>query len=188
MLWPKTSPPFPRPKAGHPPPSSAIPPGPPLPWLFPVLARVLTRLPMVADLFSRFAGTPSQVHQLLLSTGSRIDATGEAQYLHLLRQPAHVSATLAMMAQWNLDGLLQRLPALRLPCLLITAEGDRAVPAKVSQRAAARMPNASSPMIKGYGHLVHEEAAAEVARLIFDFLNTVPGLQVPPPALPVLSS
>ena len=157
-------------------------------WLFPVMARLLARLPMVPELFSKFAGTPSQVHQLLLSTGSKIDALGEAQYLHLLRQPSHVAATLAMMAQWNLDGLLQRLPKFDLPCLLITADADRAVPAKVSQRAAALMPNARWSDLSGFGHLVHEEAAAEVARLIHDFLQTVPGLASRSPAPPALPS
>lgn len=156
-------------------------------WLFPVMARLLARLPMVPELFSKFAGTPSQVHQLLLSTGSKIDALGEAQYLHLLRQPSHVAATLAMMAQWNLDGLLHRLPKLAVPCLLITAAADRAVPARVSKRAVALMPNAQWSDLPGFGHLVHEEAAADVARLIRDFLHTIPGLELAslaPPALP----
>lgn len=140
-------------------------------WLFPALANLLSRLPLVPQLFSRMAGNARQVSQLLAATGSRIDATGEVQYLHLLRQPSHVSATLAMMAQWDLDGLLRRLPQLALPCLLITARGDRTVPPAVSKRAAARMPDARWIDLPRYGHLVHEEAAPEVAELIRAFLT-----------------
>lgn len=139
-------------------------------WLFPALANLLARLPLVPQLFSKLAGTPRQVHQLLASTGSRIDAAGEAQYLHLLRQPGHVAATLAMMAQWQLDGLMIRLPQQTVPCLLITSTADRAVPPVASQRAAAQMPHAEWINLPRFGHLVHEEAPEQVAALIRDFL------------------
>jgi magnesium chelatase accessory protein len=135
-------------------------------WLFPAMARVLANLPLVPQMFSRLAGTPRQVRQLLASTGSQIDAAGEAQYLHLLRQPSHVAATLAMMAQWNLDALLRRLPQMATPCLLITGSNDRAVPPQVSARAAAQMPNGAWADLPGSGHLVQEEAADQVADLI----------------------
>jgi len=140
-------------------------------WLFPALVNLLARLPLVPQLFSKLAGTPQKVHHLLTSTGSQIDAEGEAQYLHLLRQPDYVAATLAMMAQWNLDGLMRRLPHQNLPCLLITASADHAVKPAVSQRAAALMPNAQWVEIPHYGHLVHEEAPDQVAALIRDFLK-----------------
>lgn len=142
-------------------------------WLFPVMARLLARLPMVPEIFSRFAGTPAQVHQLLVSTGSHLDPSGEALYLHLLRRPSHVAATLAMMAQWDIDGLLSRLPGLSLPCLFLSAEGDKAVPPKVSSRAAARMTRARWLDLPGFGHLVHEEAPEPVAQAIRAFLRPV---------------
>lgn len=141
-------------------------------WLFPVMARLLSVLPLVPQVFSRFAGTPRQVHQLLTSTGSRIEPAGEAQYLHLVRMPAHVSATLTMMAQWNLDGLLNRLPRQTQACLLITASADRAVPPYVSQRAADAIPKAQWTDLPNFGHLVHEEAAPAVATRILDFLES----------------
>ena len=140
-------------------------------WFFPAMARILALTPMVAQVFSKYAGTPAQVHQLLTSTGSKIDAAGEAQYLHLLRMPSHVDATLAMMAQWNLDGLLGRLHLQSVPCLLITSSGDRAVPPSVSQKAAAMMPQAKLVDLPGHGHLVHEEAADTVAALIGSYLT-----------------
>lgn len=139
-------------------------------WVFPIMARFLAMTPLIPQLFSRFAATPGQAHSLLASTGSRIDRTGEAQYLRLLRMPSHVGATLAMMAQWSLDGLLSRLPQQRCRCLLITGSKDRAVPPDVSKRAAEALPDARWTDLPGYGHLVHEEAAEPVATLILDFL------------------
>ena len=75
-----------------------------------------------------------------------------------------------MMAQWQLDGLLTALPRQKLPVLLISSAGDRAVPASVSQAAAKALPNARWVNLPRFGHLLHEEAAEKVAPLIFDFL------------------
>lgn len=140
-------------------------------WLFPILARTLALLPFVPQVFSKLAGNPQKVRELLTSTGSSLDAAGEAQYLHLLRRPEHVAGTLAMMAQWNFDALLRQLPQIKTPCLLITAENDRAVPPEVSDRAATQLPNAVRTHIPQYGHLAHEEAAPLVAAHIIDFLR-----------------
>ena len=52
-----------------------------------IMARLLAMTPLIAQLFSKIAGTPAQTHQLLLATGSRIEPAGEAQYLRLLRMP-----------------------------------------------------------------------------------------------------
>jgi magnesium chelatase accessory protein len=142
-------------------------------WVFPIMAKVLAMTPLVATVFSKYAGTPSQVRQLLTATGSRIDREGEAQYLHLLRMISHVDATLSMMAQWDLGALMDSLPAQTTPCLLITAAGDRAVPSSVSQKAATAMPQARWVDLPLYGHLVHEEAADKVAALILGFLTSL---------------
>ena len=139
-------------------------------WLFPFMAKLLSMTPLVPQIFSKMSGTPARVKTLLASTGSDIGPEGEAQYLTLVRQSGHVDATLAMMAQWQLEGLLSRLPAQNTPCLLITASNDKAVPAEVSVKSAAQMPKAVCTDIPGYGHLVHEEVADKVADLIMPFL------------------
>jgi magnesium chelatase accessory protein len=139
-------------------------------WIFPLMARLLAITPMVAQIFSKVAATPKQVRNLLASTGSKIDPVGEAQYLHLMRMPTHVGATLAMMSQWNLDALVNRLPRQTTPTLLITAANDLAVPPSVSQKAAQRMPQARAVYVPGYGHLIHEEAAEQVSPLVRGFL------------------
>ena len=139
-------------------------------WLFPLMAKLLALNPFVPRLFARASGHPSRVRSLLASTGSRIDDEGVRLYSRLISDPAHVDGTLSMMAQWSLDGLLARLPALDLPVLFVTGANDRAVPPQTSDRAAARMPAAEVVSIPGTGHLVHEEAAERVAAVILPFL------------------
>jgi magnesium chelatase accessory protein len=139
-------------------------------WLFPVMAKALALTPFVPSLFSKLAGTQTQVRQLIATTGSALDEAGQTLYLHLMQRPAHVSATLAMMAQWNLTPFSRRMTNQTTPTLLITASNDRAVPASVSERAAQVMPAATWLDIPDYGHLVHEEAPDLVAAPILAFL------------------
>ncbi|MGL6210387.1 MAG: alpha/beta fold hydrolase BchO, partial [Paracoccaceae bacterium] len=139
-------------------------------WLFPLMAKVLAATPMVPQLFSRMSGTPERVEALLASTGSKVEPDGVAQYLRLLRSPGHVDATLLMMAQWTLDGLLARLPGIGARVLLITGAEDRTVPPGVSERAAARMPGAVWVNLPELGHLAQEEDAGAVAGVVLRFL------------------
>jgi magnesium chelatase accessory protein len=141
--------------------------------LFPALARLLALNPLVPPLFARLAGGEAQVRRLLDATGSVIDTEGLQHYSRLVGDPAHVDGTLAMMAQWQLDGLLARLPQIALPVLFIVGGEDRAVPPRVSREAAARMPQARVADLAGLGHLMHEEAPAEVARILVPFLKGV---------------
>lgn len=138
--------------------------------MFPLLARVLAVTPFIPHVVSRLWGNPTTVNRLLASTGSPLDAAGQAQYLALVRDAAHVDGTLGMMAQWRLDGLMARLPTLATPTLLIAATGDKAVPARVSADAARHMPAATYAEVPGHGHLLHEEAPALTAGLILPWL------------------
>ncbi|MBC2836627.1 alpha/beta fold hydrolase BchO [Paragemmobacter straminiformis] len=142
--------------------------------MFPLMARVLAVTPFIPAVVSRLWGNAQTVNRLLASTGSPLDAEGQAQYLTLVRDTAHVDGTLGMMAQWKLDALMARLPALQTPTLLIASDKDNAVPARVSADAARHMADARFQMVEGYGHLVHEEAAARVAALALDFLRGNP--------------
>lgn len=139
--------------------------------LFPLLARALAALPLIPQAVSALWGNPSTVNRLLASTGSQIDAEGRAQYLALVRRSAHVDGTLGMMAAWQLDGLLSRLPQLATPVLLLVAEDDRTVPARISKDAAARMAKIELHAMRDGGHLVHEMDAAAVATRIRAFLE-----------------
>jgi len=134
-------------------------------WLFPVLARALAVTPLSANLFAASA-TPATVHNLIKGTGSTLDQAGEALYLALCQDTAHVDGTLSMMAQWSLEGLMQRLPEIAVPVHLITGLNDRAVPPATSDAAAALLPQARVTTLPGLGHLAHEEDPATIAALI----------------------
>ncbi len=138
--------------------------------MFPLLARVLAMTPFIPTFVSRLWGNPATVKKLITSTGSNLDADGLACYLALVQDRDHIDGTLGMMAQWKLDGLLARLPDLRTPTLLIASTGDKAVPAKTSREAAARMPNTTYVELPKLGHLVHEEAAQMIATPLLDWL------------------
>jgi magnesium chelatase accessory protein len=139
--------------------------------LFPLLARALAALPLVPQAVSAMWGNAATVNRLLASTGSQVDAQGRAQYLALVRRSSHVNGTLGMMASWQLDGLLSRLPQLRTPVMLLAAEDDGTVPARISRDAANRLPSAELVTLQGGGHLVHEVDAAEVGARIRAFLD-----------------
>ncbi len=134
--------------------------------LFPVMARMLAMNPFAAPVFARLWRSPAQVDRLIRATGSVIDETGLACYLHLIRDPGHVDGTLTMMAQWRLDGLLARLPRIAVPVILITAADDRAVPPETSAAAAARLPAARHLALPTGGHLVHETEPRPVAAAV----------------------
>ena len=92
-------------------------------------------------------------------------------YRRLVSRTRHIEGTLGMMAQWQLEPLLERLPQIAVPTLLMTAAGDKAVPTRVSAEAAARMPRATHLALQHWGHLVHEEAPEAVAPHIVQFLH-----------------
>jgi magnesium chelatase accessory protein len=72
----------------------------------------------------------------------------------LLRQPAHVSGALGMMANWRLEPMLARLGELKSPVTLIAAADDPMVPSRVAVSAARGCPDGSK-FPRG-GHLLHE--------------------------------
>ena len=135
-------------------------------WLFPKLAKALAIAPFSAELFVRTSASPTHVARLIEGTGSTLTPEGLALYHRLARDRPHVDGVLAMMAQWDLDALLKRMPRNMAHTLLIAAEGDIAVPPGVSERAAAALPNATVTRLQGLGHLAHEEAPERIAPLI----------------------
>lgn len=138
--------------------------------LFPMLAQGLAAMPFSASAFARLWGNAASVDRLLDGTGSRIDDKGRAQYLFLVRQSAHVRGALDMMAQWKLDPLLDALPSMTNPVLLIAAQGDTAVPARLSSQAAKSLKHSRLELVPG-GHLLHEENAPLVAALVREWFQ-----------------
>ena len=139
-------------------------------WLFPLMARILAFKPLSAGLFASSA-TAATVQRLIDGTGSTLDPAGAALYLRLARDRGHVDATLSMMAQWDLDPLLDALPEIDVPVLLITGAQDKAVPPETSVEAARTLPCADVINLPGLGHLAHEEAAETVETEIRGWLS-----------------
>ena len=140
-------------------------------WLFPKLAKAMSASPFVAAIVTRMASKRSQVESLLKGTGSSLSPDGVALYQRLVTDPRHIEGTLGMMAQWQLEPLIERLPQIMVPVLLIASDADRAVPARISRAASAALGRAEYAEIAGYGHLVHEEVPERVAGLILPFLG-----------------
>jgi len=144
--------------------------------LFPAMAKLLSLTPGVAGAVARHAATPARVRALIQSTGSTLSEAALAPYCRLMADPAHVDATLLMMAQWELAPLLHDLPRLGCATLLLAGEADSAVPPHVADAAARRMPQARAERLAGLGHLAHEEDPARILQSITGFLATQPAM------------
>ncbi len=140
--------------------------------LFPPLAKLLSLNPLTGAFFARTASSGNSVRNLIEGTGSRIDAEGLALYRRLIADPGHVSATLAMMARWDLKPLMADVGRLRVPVILALGQNDRAVPPETTRALAGAFRDARVLDFTGLGHLMHEEDPASFAGLI---ARTVPG-------------
>jgi magnesium chelatase accessory protein len=140
-------------------------------FLFPIIAKGLATLPFASTAITTFFGRPGTVERILTGTGSPLDPQGRAQYLRLVRDPDHVTGALGMMADWKLQGLLNRLPQTQTKVTLIASEGDRAVPPQVSIDAAKCIPGAKVHLLPKLGHLAHEETEDGLSALILDSLS-----------------
>jgi magnesium chelatase accessory protein len=134
--------------------------------LFAPAARLLAANPLVPQFVSWQAADDRVFKRLLRSTGSHLDAEGEALYRRLVASPGHVAGVLAMMAHWDLPALRVELPRLRTPMHLVVAELDGTVPPADAAKVQRWLANASVHEMKGVGHLGHEERPAEAAELI----------------------
>ncbi len=134
--------------------------------LFSPLAKLLFLNPVAPRLFAWRARSSDATRRVLEGTGSHIAPRGLDLYTRLFRSPGHVAGTLGMMAKWDLAGLQPRMPALRIPTVLITAANDLAVPPGDARTVAALIENAHVVELPTGGHLVHEEQPARLAQMI----------------------
>jgi magnesium chelatase accessory protein len=134
---------------------------------FTPLARAAAATRFMPRLFAAMADEKA-VDRLLKDTGSAIDARGRELYQRLFADEAHVAGTLRMMAAWDLHWTEQDLRNLPCPLFLVRALGDRTIPPRDSERAAALCPNARIITLSGLGHLAHEENPALAAEIIGD--------------------
>lgn len=142
--------------------------------LFPPIAKLMYLNPLTPRMLAWTADLPA-VTRLIRGTGSNIDALGLRIYAQLMASPAHISGTLGMMSNWDLDRLSGRLGQVNAQTLLVAAKGDRAVPPDGVHKIARRMPAAHIQLLAGLGHLAHEEAPERAAALVRDFCQTAAG-------------
>ncbi|CAL8977237.1 Fluoroacetate dehalogenase [Rhodoplanes serenus] len=140
---------------------------------FAPIARLLAGTTLTARLFAWRAENKGLVRGILNSTGSQVEPVGEELYGRLARNPGHVHAALAMMANWDLGPLTADLPRLATPLLLIAGGRDGTVPPDESFQARDLVPGARVVCLRTLGHLAHEEKPAEIAGLVEEFWREV---------------
>lgn len=141
--------------------------------LFPALAKVLFVNPLAPSIFARMARVPGETERFLYrATNSRIEAAGLRCYATLLGNSGHCAGALAMMANWDLAALRDRLPKVEAPVLLVHGTRDNAVPLDSVRDACRLLPRAELELFENLGHLAHEEQPEKAAQLIIDFAAT----------------
>jgi magnesium chelatase accessory protein len=141
--------------------------------VFSPLAKLLVLNPLVPRIFAWSASDERAVARLLRSTGTEPDSKFLDLYARLFRNSGHVAGALAMMARWDLDSIERELARLEMPLLLVAGSADAAVPADDSFRAAKAARTSRVTVIRGAGHLLHEERPDETARIVASFFDEV---------------
>jgi magnesium chelatase accessory protein len=134
--------------------------------IFAPLAKLLTVVPFVSDLFSRRASDPRAIERMIEQTGSTLDKRGIELYRRLASNPAHVAAALGMMAHWDLRAFATVLPRLKVPLTLVVGSRDRTIPPSQAERVHELLPQSTIVTLPGLGHLAHEERPEECAAII----------------------
>lgn len=147
--------------------------------MFSPIAKLMALNPVVPQLFAWRASNPAVIERLLDQTGSRIDPEGAAIYARLARSRGHVAGALGMMANWDLKSLEAELPKLAVPLVLVAGGTDRMVRAEVAYDVRRRLPTAEVVMLRGLGHLAHEEKPELIAGIIEKAAGLSPAPPVP---------
>ncbi|MCJ2067535.1 alpha/beta fold hydrolase [Methylobacterium sp. J-030] len=134
-------------------------------FLFPGMARMLFLNPFTPKIFA-WTADRSAAKRLIEGTGSRLDPQGVELYRRLFARAGHVRGALGMMANWDLEGLHRALPGLTTRTLLIVGGDDRAIRPDTAFGVRDRLPDARVALIRGLGHLAHEEAPERVAEVL----------------------
>lgn len=134
-------------------------------FLFPGIARMLFLNPVTPKFFA-WSADRAAVRRLIDGTGSRLDPQGLDLYRRLFTRAGHVSGALGMMANWDLPALARDLPRLETRTLLIVGSDDKAIKPDDAFALRERLPKARVELLRGLGHLAHEEAPERVAEII----------------------
>ncbi len=133
----------------------------------PAMANALRFNPFVAGMLARSAGDERRVARLISGTGSDVPAPYLSRYARLFQSPPHIAGTIAMMASWDLSGLMQRSERAGVRLHLIAGERDKAVPPGAATELGQRLASVTAEILPGLGHLAHEEDAGRVFAVMF---------------------
>jgi len=140
------------------------------PWLRALLATPQGR--RIGPLFvRRIAAQGEEILRRSWHDGSRITPEVVAGYRLPLRAQDWDRALWEVTLAARPVPLLDRLPELSIPVLVITGEEDRLIPSEASRRLAARIPGAELVLLPACGHLPHEERPAEFLAAVRSFLD-----------------
>lgn len=134
--------------------------------LFSPLAKILVTQSWVPRLMAWRAGNRNAVESILKDTGSQLSAEDIDYYARLFQNRDHVAATLAMMANWDLEPLARDMSRLETLLVLFAAANDKAIRPADAGRAAKIAKQTEVVRLAGLGHLAHEENPAAAADLI----------------------
>lgn len=135
-------------------------------YLFSPLARMSSTSGWMSHFFAFRARSERNVRKLLDSTGSKIDNASFTRYTELFQDTSHVAGVLKMMANWQLEKLAPRLGYVQNRVQLIASDKDKTIPLRDAYKLDQLLRHSSLRVIKGKGHLVHEEDPSSIARLI----------------------
>lgn len=135
--------------------------------LFPSMARLLFLNPFTPRVFA-WTADRAAVRRLIEGTGSRLDPQGLDLYRRLFTRAGHVRGALGMMANWDLDRLHRDLPRMTVRTLLIVGGDDRAILPDTAFTLRDRLADARVALVRGLGHLAHEEAPERVAEILLE--------------------
>jgi magnesium chelatase accessory protein len=133
---------------------------------FSPMAKLLALNPFVPRLLSWRAANPEAVARLIRNTGSNLPPEDVERYSRLFQTENHVAAALGMMANWDLFALERNLHRLDVPLILAVGSGDRAITPEDAFAVRDHVPDAKVVLLRGVGHLAHEERPQDVADIV----------------------
>ena len=149
-------------------------------------ALVLPALPGYGEAAVALGGTPFGAAQRMLGRAALLFANPlaappewSAEGMRLAQTPGFLEATLAVLrAEVGPGGqrevLLDRLPALTAPTLVLWGTRDRVFPTRQAGDTVARLRDGRLDLVPACGHLPHVERPGPFARTLARFLDGVP--------------
>ncbi len=143
---------------------------------FSPLAKLLVLNPLVPRFLTWRAANREAVARLIRNTGSTLEPVDIDRYAKLFQTESHVAAALGMMANWDLFTLERNLPRLKVPLTLVAGSADRAISPEDAFRVRDLVPGAEVVVLRGLGHLAHEERPEEIAKIVIKAVGTADAL------------